>query len=88
MDDQQDTTQHNIVFSDSDSYQEDDNDYGTDITTPPTSEMGDDRDNEEVESFRDSEYPQMTQGVYLDHGGATVSLYIIILYYTTIRNAH
>jgi len=81
MEHHQDTTHHNIVLSDSDSYQEDDNDYGTDITTPPTSELGDDRDNEEVESFRDSEYPQMTQGVYLDHGGATVSLSSLMPYH-------
>jgi len=81
MEHHQDTTQHNVVLSDSDSCQEDDNDYGTDITTPPTSELGDDRDNEEVESFRDSEYPQMAQGVYLDHGGATVSLFILMPYH-------
>jgi len=72
MEHQEDTT-HNIILSDSDSYR-DGSDYGTDITTPPTSNLGDDRDNEEVELLRDSEYPQMKSCVYLDHGGATVSV--------------
>lgn len=69
----QEENAHDIVLSDSDSYRES-SDYGTDDTTPPSSNHGDDQDNEEVEALRDSEYPQMQAGVYLDHGGATVSL--------------
>lgn len=60
------------MLSDSDSYQEG-SDYGTDITEPSSSDLCGDRDNDEVEALRDFEYPQMKAGVYLDHGGATVS---------------
>ncbi|GAB7338001.1 hypothetical protein MBLNU457_4373t1 [Dothideomycetes sp. NU457] len=58
------------MLSDSDSYREG-SDYGTDITTPSSSDRGGDTDNEEVEALRNSEYSQMKGGVYLDHGGAT-----------------
>jgi len=42
-------------------------DYATDYTSPDTSEMPDD-----VEEFRDREYPQLKGKTYLDHGGTTV----------------
>jgi len=32
-------------------------------------------ENEEVETFRDREYPQLAGKIYLDHGGSTVSLH-------------
>ncbi|KAK0818342.1 hypothetical protein LTR75_002655 [Friedmanniomyces endolithicus] len=42
-------------------------DYATDYTSPDTSEMPDD-----VEEFRDREYPQLKGKTYLDHGGTTL----------------
>ncbi|TKA77894.1 Molybdenum cofactor sulfurase [Friedmanniomyces simplex] len=42
-------------------------DYATDYTTPDASEMPDD-----VEEFRDREYPQLKGKTYLDHGGTTL----------------
>jgi len=61
------------VTSDSESCHED-NDYTTDLTSPPCSEAGlDDIYNDEIETFRDQEYPQLKGKVYLDHGGTTVS---------------
>jgi len=42
-------------------------DYATDYTTPDSSEMPDD-----VEEFRDREYPQLKGKTYMDHGGTTV----------------
>jgi molybdenum cofactor sulfurtransferase len=49
-------------------------DYETDCTTPAHSCSGEHIENEEVESFRAREYPQLDGKVYLDHGGSTVSL--------------
>jgi len=61
------------VPSDSESYHED-ADYNTDLTSPPCSEANlDDIHNDEIETFRDQEYPQLKGKVYLDHGGTTVS---------------
>jgi len=42
-------------------------DYATDYTSPDASEMPDD-----VEEFRDREYPQLKGKTYMDHGGTTV----------------
>ncbi|KAK3075651.1 hypothetical protein LTR53_000799 [Teratosphaeriaceae sp. CCFEE 6253] len=42
-------------------------DYATDYTTPDASEMPDD-----VEEFRDREYPQLKGKTYMDHGGTTL----------------
>ncbi|KAK4958209.1 hypothetical protein LTR10_004635 [Elasticomyces elasticus] len=42
-------------------------DYATDYTTPDSSEMPDD-----VEEFRDREYPQLKGKTYMDHGGTTL----------------
>ncbi|KAK1823879.1 hypothetical protein LTR12_001621 [Friedmanniomyces endolithicus] len=42
-------------------------DYATDYTSPDASEMPDD-----VEEFRDREYPQLKGKTYLDHGGTTL----------------
>lgn len=47
--------------------------YQTDVTSAPSSEAcGDDMHTEEVEDFRDREYPQLKGKTYLDHGGTTV----------------
>ena len=57
-----------------DSFQES-QDYSTDFTTPSLSRLGgddQDRDCDDVEAFRDREYPQLKGKVYLDHGGTTV----------------
>jgi len=51
-----------------------DYDYETDCTTPAPSCSGEHIENEEVESFREREYPQLAGKIYLDHGGSTVSL--------------
>lgn len=49
--------------------------YQTDNTSPPESDMMvDDGSSEEVEEFRDREYPQLRGKVYLDHGGTTVGI--------------
>lgn len=53
----------------------DDYDYETDCTTPAPSCSGEHMENEEVETFRDREYPQLAGKIYLDHGGSTVSLH-------------
>ncbi|KAF2772366.1 PLP-dependent transferase [Teratosphaeria nubilosa] len=48
-------------------------DYQTDETTPPSSDSyPDDVESDDVEDFRDREYPQLKGKVYLDHGGATL----------------
>lgn len=53
---------------------EHDRDYQTDFTTPASSESGpDDMQPDDVEDFRDREYPQLKGKTYLDHGGTTVS---------------
>ncbi|KAK6008213.1 hypothetical protein QM012_000116 [Aureobasidium pullulans] len=49
-----------------------DYDYETDCTTPAPSCSGEHIENEEVESFRAREYPQLTGKIYLDHGGSTL----------------
>jgi molybdenum cofactor sulfurtransferase len=49
--------------------------YQTDYTTPASSEInsgGDDMQPDDVEEFRDREYPQLKGKTYLDHGGTTV----------------
>jgi molybdenum cofactor sulfurtransferase len=43
-------------------------DYATDFTTPDSSMDSPD----DVEDFRDREYPQLKGKTYLDHGGTTV----------------
>ncbi|KAI5249279.1 PLP-dependent transferase [Aureobasidium subglaciale] len=50
----------------------DDYDYETDCTTPAPSCSGEHIENEEVESFRAREYPQLAGKIYLDHGGSTL----------------
>lgn len=48
-------------------------DYQTDFTTPASSESGpDDMQPDDVEDFRDREYPQLKGKTYLDHGGTTL----------------
>lgn len=53
---------------------QEDYEYETDCTTPAPSCLGEHIENEEVEAFRAEEYPQLADQIYLDHGGATVSL--------------
>lgn len=50
-------------------------DYQTDFTTPAQSDSSsspDDMQPDDVEDFRDREYPQLKGKTYLDHGGTTV----------------
>lgn len=48
--------------------------YQTDFTSPPSSEScTEDMQPDDVEDFRDREYPQLKGKTYLDHGGTTVS---------------
>lgn len=48
-------------------------DYQTDFTTPESSDAClDDMQPDDVEDFRDREYPQLKGKTYLDHGGTTV----------------
>ena len=48
--------------------------YQTDFTSPPSSEScTEDMQPDDVEEFRDREYPQLKGKTYLDHGGTTVS---------------
>jgi molybdenum cofactor sulfurtransferase len=55
------------------SISEPDQDYSTDLTSPPSSEScADEMSSEEVEDFKDREYPQLKGKTYLDHGGTTV----------------
>lgn len=50
-----------------------DQDYQTDFTTPAGSESNsEDMPPDDVEEFRDQEYPQLRGKTYLDHGGTTV----------------
>lgn len=51
----------------------DERDYQTDFTTPESSEScAEDMQPDDVEDFRDREYPQLKGKTYLDHGGTTV----------------
>lgn len=52
-------------------------DYQTDFTTPAQSDSNSCADDmqcggDDVEDFRDREYPQLKGKTYLDHGGTTV----------------
>lgn len=48
-------------------------DYQTDFTTPATSDSHpEDMQPDDVEDFREREYPQLKGKIYMDHGGATV----------------
>lgn len=48
--------------------------YQTDFTSAPSSEScAEDMQPDDVEEFRDREYPQLKGKTYLDHGGTTVS---------------
>lgn len=48
--------------------------YQTDPTTAPSSEMSAEvMQAEDVEEFREREYPMLKGKTYLDHGGTTVS---------------
>lgn len=48
--------------------------YQTDFTSLPSSESStEDMQTDDVEEFRDREYPQLKGKTYLDHGGTTVS---------------
>jgi len=50
-----------------------DRDYQTDFTTPASSDTcPDEMPSDEVEDFRDREYPQLKGKTYLDHGGTTL----------------
>ena len=54
-----------------------DNDYQTDFTTPASSDSSpEDMQPDDVEDFRDREYPQLKGKTYLDHGGSTVCTFI------------
>ena len=54
---------------------EHDHDYTTDLTTPASSEScTEDMQPDDVEDFRDREYPQLKGKTYLDHGGTTVCI--------------
>lgn len=48
--------------------------YQTDFTTPASSDAYPEDMQEEVEDFRDREYPQLKGKTYLDHGGTTVRI--------------
>lgn len=50
-----------------------DHGYQTDFTTPESSDScAEDMQPDDVEDFRDREYPQLKGKTYLDHGGTTV----------------
>nr|OQO19123.1 hypothetical protein B0A51_15000 [Rachicladosporium sp. CCFEE 5018] len=50
-----------------------DHDYTTDLTTPASSEScAEDMQPDDVEDFRDREYPMLKGKTYLDHGGTTL----------------
>lgn len=54
---------------------EPDHDYQTDFTTPAASDSNpEDMQPDDVEDFRDREYPQLKGKTYLDHGGTTVRI--------------
>ena len=46
--------------------------YQTDFTSLPSDSCPEDMQPDEVEDFRDREYPQLKGKTYLDHGGTTV----------------
>lgn len=53
-------------------------DYDTDFTTPASSESNpEDMASDEVEEFRDREYPQLKGKTYMDHGGTTVCMLLV-----------
>lgn len=54
------------------SISEPDHDYSTDLTSPASSESCAEEMSDEVEDFKDREYPQLKGKTYLDHGGTTV----------------
>ena len=55
------------------SISEPDHGYTTEPTTPSTSQSCvEDMSTDEVEDFKDREYPQLKGKTYLDHGGTTV----------------
>lgn len=55
--------------------EEEEENYATDFTTPAPSDSGpEDVESEEVEDFREREYPQLKGKIYMDHGGTTVRL--------------
>ena len=55
------------------SISEPDHGYTTEPTTPSTSDLCvEDMTTDEVEDFKDREYPQLKGKTYLDHGGTTV----------------
>lgn len=56
------------------SISEPDHGYTTEPTTPSTSAscVAEDMTTDEVEDFKDREYPQLKGKTYLDHGGTTV----------------
>jgi molybdenum cofactor sulfurtransferase len=56
------------------SISEPDHGYQTEPTTPALSEAcAEDMSTDEVEDFKDREYPQLKGKTYMDHGGTTVS---------------
>lgn len=73
-------TTHSAVSSLEDLSQKSDSDehehgYQTDFTSAPSSEScAEDMHTDEVEDFRDREYPQLKGKTYLDHGGTTVCI--------------
>ena len=49
--------------------------YQTDFTSPASSDSSpEDMQPDDVEDFRDREYPQLKGKTYLDHGGTTVCM--------------
>ena len=46
--------------------------YQTDFTSVPSDSSPEDMQSDDVEDFRDREYPQLKGKTYLDHGGTTV----------------
>lgn len=72
---EQTTSQEPFIPDDQSSISDPDpEDYATDYTTPDASEMPDD-----VEEFRDREYPQLKGKTYLDHGGTTVRIMCLVV---------
>jgi len=50
-----------------------DHGYQTDFTSLPSDSSPEDVAMEEIDDFREREYPQLKDRVYMDHGGTTVS---------------
>ena len=48
--------------------------YQTDFTSLPSDTSPEDMQPDDVEDFRDREYPQLKGKTYLDHGGTTVRI--------------